>query len=195
MKLYIAGVQIKLNSLEEVILGHTFRGAILEESSGNCYVLQAKNIKAEGDLSHEFTRINLEFSRAKGIVKDGDVILSNRGTFRAAVYRGNQKNIIAASSVYILRVKKHQILPEYLAIYLNSEVGQNALQNLNRGTLIKSLAKSDLLELSIPLPTPEKQKIIIAIQVNYIARKKLYAEKSELHQNIASYAINYLVTH
>jgi len=185
----------KLSHLAEVILGHTFREAITESPDGNCYVLQAKSIKAEGSLLSEFARTNLETSRARGIVKNGDIILSNRGTFRSAVYQGDKENIIAASSIYILKIKDDQILSEYLATYLNSEIGQNALQNLNRGTLIRSLPKSDLLNLVIPLPTLEKQKKIVAIQSNYLARKKLYAKKTEINQSVANYAINHLITH
>ena len=186
-------MQYKLTDIAKIILGHTLRGAVVESVDGNCSLLQAKDIEENGNLSPSLTMTNIEASRAQGFARKWDVVLSNRGNFRAALYLGEQDNILATSSVYILRVDRAKIIPEYLVVYLNSKTGQDTLHNLNQSTLIKSLTKSDLMNLTIPVPTLEQQQKIIDVQANYLARKKLYIKKSKIHEDIASYAINHLL--
>ena len=185
-----------LSSIGEVISGHTFRGAILHEKDGNYTVIQAKNINKDGTVdSEELIRTTLEKMRSKGTVQDGDVILSNRGTFRSAVFRGDDTNVIAASSLYILRLQRSDVLSEYLMVFLNSSLGQKALGILNRGTIIQAIPRQSLLSLNIPVPTLEKQKQAVSIFQNYHSRIVLYKRKTDLHEKIASHTLSLLLTH
>jgi len=187
-------VQKNLIDFSEIILGHAFRGAVKESSDGNCFIIQPKNIDSEGKLLTDFVKTSLEISRIKGVVRNEDVILSNRGSFKSAVYSGKQKNVVATASLYILRVDKSKILPEYLSIFLNSTLGQKSLSECNRGAFIKCLPKSELINLVIPLPSIEKQTKIIEIHNNQLSRKKLYVRKAELQKNIATATIHHLIT-
>jgi len=188
-------VDIKLSNFAEIILGYTFRETIEEDIDGNCSVLQAKNIDQSGTLSYDFVKTSLEKKKNRAYVKDKDIVLSNRGTFRAGLYKGNDKNLIASSSIYLVRVKdKTKVLPEYIDIFLNSKFGQAELESINSGTLIRSLPKGDLLNLKIPLPSIKDQKIIIAIDENHRTRSKFYEKKIKIHKDIADYAIYKLIT-
>ncbi len=185
-----------LAEVGEIILGHTFRGAIVDTPNGNYCVLQAKNIRGEGTIeTQDLTATLLEGTKMKALVRDGDVVLSNRGTFRAAVFKDTRQNVLAASSIYLIRIRDHaQCLPEYLAIFLNSHEGQNLLEGMNRGTLIKSLPKRSLSELRVPVPSTLKQKAVIDIYNNFYARAGLYERKSLLEKNIANQAITTLIS-
>lgn len=186
----------KLSSLVEVISGHTFRGAIPHDENGNYAVVQAKNINKDGTIDNrDLERTNIEKMRSKGTVQDGDVLLSNRGTFRSAVYRGDGTNVIAASSLYILRVQQSDILPEFLMVFFNSPVGQQHLNILNRGTIIQSIPRQSLLTLGIPVPPLEKQKQAVSIFRNYHSTIALYERKTELHEQVANHALSLLLTH
>lgn len=186
----------KLSAIGEVISGHTFRGAIPHENDGNYTVVQAKNINKDGTVDNDnLIRTTLERMRSKGIVQDGDVLLSNRGTFRSAVYRGNDTNLIAASSLYILRVKQSDVLPEFLMVFLNSILGQKSLSILNRGTIIKTIPRQSLLSLDMPVPSLEEQKQAVSIFQNYHARLSLYERKTDLHERVANHALSLLLTH
>ncbi len=185
-----------LAEVGEIILGHTFRGAIVDTPNGNYYVLQAKNIRGEGTLeAKDLTATFLDGTKMKALARDRDVVLSNRGTFRAAVFKDARQNVLAASSIYLIRIRDHaQCLPEYLAIFLNSHEGQNLLEGMNRGTLIKSLPKKSLLGLSVPLPALHVQKTVIDIQKNYAARADLYERKLRLEEQIANQTIASLIS-
>jgi len=185
-----------LSSIGEVISGHTFRGAIPHDKDGNYAVVQAKNINRDGTVDHDnLIRTTLERMRSKGTAQDGDVILSNRGTFRSAVFRGDDTNVIAASSLYILRIHQSDLLPEYLMVFLNSPQGQRMLESLNRGTIIQSIPRQNLLTLDIPVPTAAKQRQAVDIFHNYHSRMTLYERKTDLDEKIANHALSLLLTH
>jgi restriction endonuclease S subunit len=189
-------MQIKMSSIGEVISGHTFRGAIPHDKDGNFAVVQAKNIKTDGTIDNEnLVRTTLENMRSKGTVQDGDVLLSNRGTFRSAVFRGDDTNVIAASSLYVLRVQRSDILPEYLMVFLNAPLGQKILESVCTGTIMKTIPRKDFLSLNIFLPTIEKQQQAIAIFQNYYRRMALYERKTDIHEKITDYALSLLLTH
>lgn len=185
-----------LADIGEIILGHTFREAIVDSPNGNYAILQAKNIRKEGVVqSGELVTTLLEGTKTNALVRGQDVILSNRGTFRAAVFWGDRRNVLAASSVYIIRIHNHDLcLPEYVAIFLNSQKGQILLEAMNRGTLIKSLPKKSLSDLSLPIPSVAKQKAVIDIYKNFQARTELYKRKVSLEENIANHAISALIS-
>jgi len=185
-----------LKNIGDVILGHTFRDAIAENEDGKFFVVQAKNVRSNGVVEDEnFLQTDLAGTKINAFVKKNDVLLSNRGTFRAGVFYGQQKNIVAASSLYIIRISNHKkCLPEYLTIFLNSLAGQTLLVGINRGTLIKSLPKKNLMDLHIPLPTITVQKTVIDIQKNYVTRADLYERKSRLETEIANQTIASLIS-
>lgn len=193
---YAPAVMKKLSQISEVILGHSFRGAIIDDPLGKFAVLQAKNIGEGGTLSSEnLTRTAAEGARPRAFVQDRDVLLTNRGVFRAAVWDGNATDLLAASSLYIIRsIHPDEVIPEFIMIFLNSREGQALLSSLNRGTLIRSLPKSNLEMLEIPVPDLATQQLAIDIHQNYQERSALYLKEAQLNSAIATQAISILLS-
>jgi restriction endonuclease S subunit len=184
-----------LKEISEIIAGFTFREALKNDSNGETQVLLAKNINVDGTINYpELTRINLVAPRTNAFVAKNDVLLSSRGIFRAGVFDKEAKNIIAASSLFILRIKDSNVIPEYLSIYLNSEAGQNSIQKILTGSTIKTVLRGALEDLSIPVPSLAVQKTIIEISVNWQKRQTLLNQKINLSKNIAEGAIKQLLT-
>ena len=174
-----------ISSVAQIIMGYTFREAIKEHREGSVYVVQARNINDQLVLTEQaLTKINIETSHTKAFVQDGDVVISTRGSFKAAVLRSTQK-IIASSSVYLLRLSPDcQILPEFLAIYLNSPVGQKEIAQTATSAAIKLILKKDLENIKIPVLSVFKQKHIIALHNNIKEQEYLLIRRNEINKNI-----------
>lgn len=191
----VVDVNTQLSDFAEILLGHTFRGAIEEDKNGEYSVLQAKNLDQSGTLSYDFVQTSLERKKSRAYVKGKDVILSNRGTFRAGLYEGANESLIASSSVYLIRIQDQlKVLPEYLVVFLGSKLGQTQLESINSGTLIRSLPKGDLVNMKIPIPSIKNQKMVVDIQKNHRARNTLYEKKAGIHKDLTDYAIYKLIT-
>jgi restriction endonuclease S subunit len=154
----------KLKNIANVSLGYSFRGSIKEKKDGNMLVVQAKNAKDSLyiDSEDELIKIDHPIYEDRLVLLD-DVILTSRGYFHAAVSKIDS-NMIASSSVYILRSKDTNIiLPEYLALYLNSPQGQTSIIRNQTGAMVKVILKSDLEGLKIPIPNIKRQKTVIQL--------------------------------
>jgi len=108
-------MQKKLKDITTVQMGYTFRGAIKNNDDGNMFVISAKDVRNNFIITNKgLKKIDHPINKNR-LLKEDDVILSNRMYFKASVVDINE-NTIAASSIYVLRVDKKIILPEYLAL-------------------------------------------------------------------------------
>lgn len=185
-------MQKSVSKIAEIITGYTFRGPI-QETKGGLFLLQAKNVKEIliNDET-ELIRTNVDTSHTKAFTQDGDIAIGSRGIFKACVVRSKNK-ILAASSVYLLRIKDKKILlPEYLVTYLNSISGQrNLSQFLTAGT-IRSLLKKDLEIINIPIPSTEKQNQIIKLDQNVRLQAHLLNQKIVVQRKFVNSILNQL---
>ena len=188
-------MNIKLSEITQIISGFSFRSAMKTVEQGTHFVVQAHDIYINNQTIdvHKLDIITFNSKSKDPLLKDGDILLSARGTetngFKAAIYFGKEFTVVASSSLYILRLKDSRIIPEYLLYYINSSRGQKTLRNIMMGSTVKTISKKDLLELSIPIPPIEKQKIIVDTMTNMIRQKILLKKKIQL-LNTLTYNIN-----
>lgn len=184
----------QLKEISEVILGYTFRSTLEKQIDGDVLVLQARNISEDIIITNgHLMRTELGNNRTSAFVKNNDVILSSRGNFKSGVVQADAENIVAASSVYILRLKTGEVLPEYLAIYLNSDFAQKQIKEKITGVVINSLLRRNVEELEIIIPTLEAQKKVISIYYNNLLYQKLLTKKQLLNSQISKGLINKLI--
>ena len=131
-----------IKSIAKIQAGYTFRTALKTVEKGDNFVVQARDIS--GGLyidDNELDKIDHQIIKSNSLVKKNDVIISVRGKFRSGVYIGDLNNIIASSSVYILRLFDKNIYPEYLSIFLNSNNGQKEISKSLTGGAIKTILR------------------------------------------------------
>ena len=150
--------EYKLIEIIQIFAGYSFRSALQDDADGNMQVIQARDVRSGLYVnSLDLRCIKMEYDGNR-VVQKGDVILSSRGFFIAAVVGDINRKTIATSSVYILRPDIKKIIPEYLAIYLNSTKGQNKFKRYETGAAMKTIFSRDLQEIKIPIPSMEKTK-------------------------------------
>lgn len=178
-----------LKEIADVFHGYGFRTAIDDSVFGKLGVVQASNVDSSQLYLDPDTlkRIDSAPDRARYYLQEGDVVITSRaalaGDFKACVFAGSEYQVIASSSVFIIRLKS-DIQGEYLAMYLNSPAGQVALNRGVSGAYIKTLLRSQLSAIQIPIPAETKQETVIELYKNISNQNKLLDQKKQTNKNI-----------
>lgn len=188
-------MDIQLSQLAGVTSGYAFRGAIPVKDSGGFRVVQAKNIISDEPLTAEtpLSRTSMGEMGAGARVKSGDVLLVTRGTlqggFKATICGEIGEDVIAASSICIIRITDKRILPGFLASFLNSKTGQERLSRMAIGTVIRSLLMRQLREFEMTIPPLEVQQALIGLKTGVDAQAKLLQKRIGLVKKIGENAM------
>ena len=135
-------------------------------SSGHLYYIQARHF----DHNRQFitaVKPELRFDKKleKHILQTGDVLIAAKGYDRFAVaYRNIPQPAVASSMFIVLRIiNKNQILPEYLAWFINHPKTQSILSESSKGTALPSVTKDDVGKLEILIPSIEQQNSVLKL--------------------------------
>lgn len=133
----------------------------LEDQNGEYEVLTISDIE-NGNISHNLTKINVHDNKFdRYLVKNGDVIISSKGTrIKIAVADIGNRKIIANGNLIVLRIDQNKLNPYYLEMFLNSSDGQTILKQIQTGTVIISINPSRLESITISTLPFEEQNVI-----------------------------------
>lgn len=145
---------------------------------GEIVYLQAKHFDENGLLiSLLHPDLLAENISGKHLLQPGDVLFAAKGTKNfAAWYESKNLPAVASTSFFVIRLKENiinNILPEFLAWYINQPVSQKFLKGNAMGTSIASISKAVLEELEISIPDLQTQKTILKITYLRNSEKKL----------------------
>lgn len=147
-------------------------------------VIQPKDVTSDGVLKVETPGL-INFTAGKCLNK-GDVLLINRGRFTACVFEDNLGMPCVATSAFLILTPKDpaQLLPDYLALFLNSTEGQTILKRLNETTTIPFISLSNVESIVIPVPAMDMQQKLVALEQAKQRFAQLTARKTELLNRI-----------
>ena len=124
--------------------------------SGDIQVVQLKDVDSEGRLRSPLERVARRLRNDK-LIQNNDVLLKGRGMNMIATHIEHApENTIASSAYFILRPRDN-VLPAYLAWYLN-----NTRLPITQSATIPLLQLSNLKEMHVHLPEHKVQQQIIA---------------------------------
>ena len=171
---------MKLSEITDIRSGQLFRSRLAQDNKGNVKVVQLKDVDSNGNLN--LTALITIDTLPKGsfhFLQDGDVIFKAKSNKHvAAAYRSGMKNVITTLHYFILRLKDSNVLPEYLAWYLNQKPAQKYFNSNAAGTRIPIINKQILGELNIPVISLERQQRTIELY-------KLMCKENDLIGKIA----------
>jgi len=129
------------------------------------------------------------------VVKEGDLIISQRGTLGLAVKvtKDFDGSIISANFIAIKEINENEVLPDFLQILLSSKLGQIQLIRKTSGQVQTKITTDDIKTIKIPvLPIPTQQKIISKIKQAYNLKKQKETEAQRLLDSIDDYVLSEL---
>lgn len=159
---------VSLTSIATVRMGATLRGrdATRPVPNGSCHLIQISDLKNDGTFrNHSFTRIEPNESVNSSLyLRPGDVLFPNRGVrTTAAVFTGNEENVLAGAQFFVLRPDPNKIIPEYLAWTLRTSEAARHFSIRRKGTLVQTLQRFHLEDFPVPLPPLAVQATILKI--------------------------------
>jgi len=171
----------KLDSIAEIRMGVTLRGrdATRAVESGSCCLVRISDVSQDGTwVNADFARIEpAERIREELFLRPGDVLFPNRGTRTTAIaYRLAEPRVIVGAQFFMLRPDSSRVLPEYLAWFLRTEESARHFEGLRKGTYVQIIQRSDLAELTMPLPSLEVQQKIVEVAALAV-EERLVAER------------------
>lgn len=108
---------------------------------------------------------------------DGDILFAARGSRNyAALVERCPEHTVASPHFFIIRVKREDVLPEYLVWFLNQVPTSRYFQREAEGSRTLSIRRSVLENTPIAVPSLERQQQIVALQAT-LRREQQIAEQ------------------
>jgi len=169
-----------LNEVSEIRTGYSFRKAqSLQEETG-LLGLQINDLRHMKVVDpSRLTAIEWPGRGDPPVLKSGEVVIAAKGNENyAAIYLGNERNIIPSSQLLVITVNNpHRVSPQFLCWLLNYPDIQQKLVELQTGSNIYSLSKKALQHLQVPIPTQETQEQLLRLA-------RLYEEEERLTNDL-----------
>jgi hypothetical protein len=146
---------LRLGDIALIRPGLPFRTRIESEADGEVAVIQARDLRDDGNVSVEgAARLrSLPGSPKDGFLKPHDVLLQPRGTrFPVAKFEPTVFPAVAAAPIFTLRADTSRVLPEFLVAVLMSPATQAALHQSAVGTYVPQVPRQAIENLRIELP-------------------------------------------
>ncbi|WGG46469.1 restriction endonuclease subunit S [Rossellomorea sp. DA94] len=139
--------------------------------------------------SVDFVDISIDSINAKQRIKEGDLLITRKGSFGISMgVQTRDTNGIISSEVFKVRLKSGWDA-DYLAYFLNSRYGQKQFLQFATGSTMKGISQQNIVEIVVPKIKYHKQQEIGLLVRNI---KDLYYQSKELIQQ-AKNDIEYLI--
>ena len=140
------------------------RMGISNDPDGTHYLLQSRNID-NASLSfdvHSLKRFKPNLSKSDKVLENDDVIFLAKGSTNYAVHiKKPEEELLASGSFFVLTPDKEEILPAYLAWYLNQEVARRYFFRMGtHGAHMPVISRKTLENLEVRLPEMRIQQLI-----------------------------------
>ena len=172
-----------LDTIAQVTNGYSFRSRIEADPEAQGFVLQAADVREEGICLADLTPYNTADFSLERLLQEGDVVFADKLSFKAAVFRSPEKesaSVLPSSSVVVIRLMHRRVLPEYLALVLNSSSMQRYFQSVSIGHTHRTIRIDEIRSIEIPEIPQVKQQELIALAQS-IQTQKAYNDQKNLY--------------
>ncbi|HAU3758454.1 TPA: restriction endonuclease subunit S [Legionella pneumophila] len=173
---------LDLIKISTIKAGYSFRQKIPELKNSGIYFVQMKDINETYSITwNTVTEITLPNRQSLLSLQSGDILFAARGLRNYAALVDDElkdRYAIAAPQFFVIRLNFPDVLPEYLAWFLNQTIAQRHFLKNAEGSNSKtpSIRRQVLEATPIILPSLKQQKNIIGIS-KIITKEKQLATK------------------
>lgn len=169
------------------------------EQNGDIYVIQYKNIDFENELLDVKNLAKVSTNDLKidpeDFLSSGDMVFTGNGNKNKAILiPGNLDLPIIATHHFtvISRVNKSDIIPEYLALFINQS--GKFFNMASQGSVQRNISKENLSTLEVSVPSLELQRTAATIQKLITKEKKITQQLIDSRQRLMQGIINEYIT-
>lgn len=148
--------------------------------------LRVSNIKP-----NSFDVSDVKFIPAFSISKDieldsGDLLITRKGTYGISVIVDDEhKSMVISSEIFRIVLKKDNVNPHYIAIYLNSNIPKQLFNRISTGGIMGHISQDALKNIQIILPSLEIQnKIAEEVKRRMSEAERLKAEANKIIEEV-----------
>ena len=156
-------VKWKLGEIADIQLGYPTKGRVKPINGSPFRLVQIKDFDEDRNLQVErLTPFEPPRHPSAFLLQPGDVLFLSRGHDNWAVFMGrNMGNLIPVAYFFIIRPNTGEVLPSFLAWYLNSPPAKVFMESLaRRGSHMPVVPKSALVDLPVDVPPMPVQQAI-----------------------------------
>ncbi len=151
-----------------------FGANISGKTVGDYPCVQGRDFGIGGEyLGLEPLYIDEQEMRYTRFLRKGDVLFSTKGKLFAAVWQDQIQNAVATGTFLILNVKNPSVMPEYLALFLNSAKAKKYYDLHIKMATVSHIGKKQLEQLEIEIPPIEKQNLLVEVHKLLLEEKKI----------------------
>ena len=144
----------------------------------------------EGELNVFFSKEKLE---NKYLTIKGDVIIRLTTPYTAICINDNQEGLVIPSNFAIIRLKGQIFIPEFVALFLNSEIIEKKFFKSSISTTIPLIKTKHLRDVDIPEKPLAIQKKIVELNQLQIKEKMLLSSLMKEKEKLAKASINKII--
>lgn len=166
----------RLQDLAYIRAGHPFRGSVPAVENGDIGVIQMRDISLDGSVAwSELVRTAIASLREPDWIQSGDVLFAARGAHNYALALEDvPQRSLCSQHFFVLRCKRHDVLPAYLAWHINRAPSQRYLASNAEGSAQLGIRRAVLESMPIALPPLARQEALVRLAAAAVEEKQRY---------------------
>lgn len=181
--------RFRLLEIADIRSGYLARTGVESKGTGSHYLLQIRDFNPQRTVVHKDTLVRFTPEALASVqpIGDGDVVFLAKGVnnFAYAVF-DLPAPILAASYFFVLQPHP-QLLPAYLAWFLNQRSTRRELSRFaSSGVRMPVVRRAVLENMEIPLPPPTVQESIIELDRLMLQEQDMMTELARKKRELVS---------
>ncbi len=144
----------------------------------------------EGEVDVFYSKEKLD---SKYLTNKGDIIIRLTTPYTAICINDKQEGLVIPSNFAIIRLKKQIFIPEFVALFLNSEIIEKQFFKSSISTTIPLIKTTHLRDMEIPDKTIDIQKKIVELNQLQVKEKILLSRLMKEKEKLAKTSINKII--